>query len=76
MFFDMICNSCLDKFEVKEEFKDFLSENNIEFIQKDVGFNQEPFVVMDDLIVYEVLAFLLNPANQPALLLCRDGKVI
>jgi hypothetical protein len=67
--------SCLDIFEIKKEFKDFLDENNIELKQKDVGFNQQPFLVMNEESVFEVLEFLLNPANQPTLLFCRDGKV-
>lgn len=71
----LFCFSCLDVFEIKKEFRAFLDDNDIEFVQRDVGFNQEPFVVMSEESVSEVLKFILNPANQPTLLLCRDGKV-
>ena len=76
MFRNNICYRCLDIFEVKPEFREFLSENKINFVQCDVGFNQEPFLVMSDEKVCEVLRFLLNPDNQPTLLFCRDGKVM
>ena len=68
-------SSCLDVFNIKPEFQEFLNENNIYFQQIDVGFNQEPFLVMNEEKVQEVLAFALNPVNQPILLLCKDGKV-
>ena len=72
---DLLLCSCLDTFEVKQEFRDFLEENKISFVQRDVGFNQEPFVVMSEQRVAEVLRLVMDPANQPVLLLCKDGKV-
>ena len=66
---------CLDSFELKDEFREFLKDNTIEFKHIDVGFNQEPFLVMNEDKVQEVLSFVLNPDNQPVMVLCKDGKV-
>jgi hypothetical protein len=50
---------CVDG-EIKAELKEFCQQNEILLVQKDVGHNQEPFVVMDSEIMNGVLRICLG----------------
>jgi hypothetical protein len=51
---------CVDGCEVKAELKEFCSRNEIALIEKNVGHNQEPFVLMSTEVVQEVVNICLG----------------
>jgi hypothetical protein len=51
---------CVDGCEVKTELKEFCAENEIALVEKNVGHNQEPFVLMSTDIVQEVVDLCLG----------------
>lgn len=50
----------MDKCSIPEEFVQFCQTQNIKLVETDVGFNQEPFIVMDGKRVREVIDILLG----------------
>lgn len=66
---------CLSPNELKQELRDFCELHNIELIEKNVGYNQEPFIFMHSEVVEEVLSFISNPSNQPVMVFCVNGKL-
>jgi protein tyrosine/serine phosphatase len=67
---------CLDGCDIRPEFREFCQSRGILLLEKNVGFNQEPFVVMSDTIVREVLALCMKMENRPCLLFCSNGRVM
>ncbi|ORZ32592.1 tyrosine phosphatase family-domain-containing protein [Catenaria anguillulae PL171] len=52
----------------------FLDSENIAFLQLPIKGNKEPFVEIDSKLVRQVLEFILDPLNRPALIHCHKGK--
>ena len=65
---------CLQPSDIKKELRDFCALNNICLIEKNVGFNQEPFLCMNEAVVLEVIQFASDRKNQPSLIFCTNGK--
>lgn len=61
--------------EVRNDLKDYATRNNIDLLEIDVKFNQEPFVIMDVDAIRQVISITLDPMKQPCLLFCTNGKV-
>jgi hypothetical protein len=51
---------CVDGCEVKAELKEFCQENEILLVERNVGHNQEPFVVMSSEVMNDVLRICLG----------------
>ncbi len=51
---------CVDGCEIKTEFKEFCDINEIQLISRDVGHNQEPFVMMNEEIISEIIEITLG----------------
>ncbi len=66
---------CVSPRDLRPAFLAFLSENDIKLLQSDVGVNQEPFLAMSSTAVADAIQFVLDPANQPVLIFCTNGKV-
>ena len=58
---------CLNPSDLKSDLRDFCRESNISLFEKNVGFNQEPFVWMNAEAVEEVLRTMADPNNSPCL---------
>mmetsp|Transcript_25030 Transcript_25030/g.36950 ORF Transcript_25030/g.36950 Transcript_25030/m.36950 type:complete len:163 (+) Transcript_25030:32-520(+) len=66
---------CVDKCDIRKEFREFCVRNDIVLIERDVGFNQEPFIVMSQPVVQDVINVALDPKYQPCLIFCGNGKL-
>ena len=66
---------CLTPSELKKELRDYCEKNSITIFEANVGYNQEPFVLMSESAVSEAIHFALDLAQRPSLIFCTSGKV-
>lgn len=60
--------------DLKSELRIFCSNNDINIFECNIGFNQEPFVSMDEQLVRTATKYILDKSNHPVLLFCTNGK--
>jgi hypothetical protein len=51
---------CLNPSDLRDELKEFAAANGIQLVAIDVGWNQEPFMVMSDMAVSQVVDKVLS----------------
>lgn len=56
---------CVDGCDMKKELQDFCRENNILLYEKNVGHNQEPFVMMSEDVMNEITNLCLGYTPSP-----------
>jgi len=61
--------------DIKSELRIFCSNNDINIFECNIGFNQEPFVSMDEQLVHKATKYILDKSNHPLLVFCTNGKV-
>lgn len=66
---------CLTPSDIKQGLRDFARENGISLLELDVGCNREPFQLMNDKVVSEVVSIMLDSSKHPLLIFCTNGKV-
>ena len=66
---------CLTPSELKKELRDYCEKNNITIFEANVGYNQEPFIVMSESVVSEAIHIALDHTQRPSLIFCTTGKV-
>lgn len=66
---------CLTPSELKKELRDYCEKNSITIFEANVGYNQEPFIVMSESAVSEAIHIALDHAQRPSLIFCTTGKV-
>jgi len=66
---------CLYPKDIQSDLREYAERNGIKLFEADVGVNKEPFIVMSTEAVASALSFMTDPANQPTLLFCSNGKV-
>lgn len=66
---------CLHSSDITHELRAFANKNNIKIYEYNIGFNQEPYLVMSESIVNDAITSIIDPHNQPVLVFCTTGKV-
>ena len=51
---------CCDNCEITNDLKEFCRNYQIQLLERNVGFNQEPFVVMNEEIIREIIEISLS----------------
>lgn len=66
---------CLNPFDLRLDLKEYLDSKSISLFAVDIRINQEPFLVISESLVREIIQFALDIKNQPTLIFCTNGKV-
>ena len=66
---------CLSPSDLKSDLLGYVAVAGINLLKYDIKHNQDPFLVMDEKSISEILDFCTNENNQPVLIFCTTGKV-
>ena len=66
---------CLSPNDIRPDLEEFCSENEIALHRFDLKHNQDPFVIMSEDMIKDILEVIQKPENFPVLLFCTAGKV-
>lgn len=66
---------CLSPGDVRSELEQFCANESILIHKFDLKHNQDPFLVMSDETMSNILQVVSNPENHPLLIFCTAGKI-
>lgn len=66
---------CLMPHDLRQELRDYAAQRGIQLRCCPVQHNQDPFLVMSDQNISNIVHFISQPQHQPVLIFCTNGKV-
>ena len=65
---------CLQPSDIRQELREFCASNGIFIAEFDVGYNQEPFLSINDDAMQLAIETVMDATKQPCLVFCSSGK--
>ena len=61
--------------DIKFELRDYCYTKNVEIIETDIGLNQEPFLIMSEPLINQIVNITKDQTKYPILIFCNNGKL-